>query len=236
MSELWSIRGLSKSRRDTERHFRVCLPHLLMATGDRVALVGESGSGKSTLLSLLALATQPDDAAEFRFGDADIGAAWRNDDIARLEDLRARSIAYLPQRDGLIEFLSVRQNIQCSAQLGRVLPVRDMDRIAAALGLGELLGAMPAALSGGQRQRAAVACALVRRPRTILADEPTAALDGDNAARVIDCLWQLGDSLGCGMIFATHQPEQLAGRGFRILRAQIERSPGGTASTFAEAA
>lgn len=231
-----SARDLHKTRRDSERRFQVRLPRLELAPGARVALIGESGSGKSTLLSLLSLATPPEGAAQFMFCGADIAAAWRAGDQAGLARLRARGLAYLPQRDGLLNFLSVRQNVLCSAELGGALPVRDLDRIMAELGLSEMLDARPATLSGGQRQRAAVACALARRPRAILADEPTAALDGDNARRVVASLCLLGADLGAALVFATHQPHLLAPHGFRTLRADLGHGPDGAFSTFSEAA
>lgn len=229
-----SVRGLMKSRRDSERSFEVWLPALDLPPGARVALLGESGSGKSTLLSLLALATPPDHAEAFTFAGVDIPTAWAARDQASLARLRAGAIAYLPQRDGLMEFLTLRQNILCSAELGGALPLRDMGPITQMLGLGDLLEARPAALSGGQRQRGAVACALARNPRLILADEPTAALDADNAVRVVDALCRLGSDLGTALVFATHQPQVLAPHGFRVWAATVGEGPDGPLSVFGE--
>lgn len=230
---VFSARDLRKTRRDSERQFQVRLPALALAPGARIALLGESGSGKSTILSLLALATPPDQAERFAFCDQDITAAWRRGDQRLLARLRARGLSYLPQRDGLLGFLTLRQNIRCAAELGGVpAPGAEMDRIIASLGLTPLLDAFPAALSGGQRQRGAVACALARRPRAILADEPTAALDAENARRVVEQLCHLGAELGAALVFATHQPQLLAEHGFQTLAARIARGPAGEVSTF----
>lgn len=236
MTAVLSAHGVSKTRRDSERHFQVHLPDLRIAAGENVALIGESGSGKSTLLSMLALATPPDLAESFRFCGMDVSGAWATGDQASLARMRAAAIAYLPQRDGLMEFLTLRQNILCSAELGGALPVPDLLRIAEGLRIADLLDAKPAALSGGQRQRAAVACALARRPQLILADEPTAALDADNARRVVDSLCRMGAELGTALVFATHQPALLAPYGFRVLRADIARTVNGPVSVFGEAA
>ncbi len=197
--------GLHKARFDGDRRFEVSLPELYLKSGDRVALVGPSGSGKSTILALLAMATDPDDGAAFRLVGRDVLQAWRSNDQGLLSLLRAQSATYLPQRDGLLEFLTIRDNILCSAELADALPVHEIDLLVEMLDLGEVLDAMPAGLSGGQRQRAAVACALAQRPALILADEPTAALDAQNASRVMDSLIALADRSGAAIVLATHQ-------------------------------
>lgn len=234
---VYAAQGLGKMRRDSERCFQVRLPALQLAPGARIALLGESGSGKSTILSLLALATPPDEAKGFSFCDQDITAAWRKGDQRLLAQLRARKISYLPQRDGLLGFLTLRQNIRCAAELGgqpAATPETDphMAQIIDNLGLTRLLDALPATLSGGQRQRAAVACALARRPRAVLADEPTAALDAENARRVVEQLCWLAAEQNAALVFATHQPQLLAEYGFQTLTARIARGPDGECSVF----
>ncbi|MGB3313205.1 MAG: ATP-binding cassette domain-containing protein, partial [Albidovulum sp.] len=135
----------------------------------------------------------------------DVSRAWQKNDQALLSMLRARCVTYLPQRDGLLEFLTIRENILCSAELAGALPVNEIDLLITMLDLDEVLDALPAGLSGGQRQRAAVACALAQRPALILADEPTAALDAENASRVMESLIRLADRSGAAIILATHQ-------------------------------
>lgn len=196
------------------RRFTVELPQMRLEPLDRVALVGPSGSGKSTILSLLALATDPDDAVRFEFCGVNALRAWRNDNQIRLAQLRSFLVAYLPQRDGLLEFLSIRDNILCAAELADALPVDDIDLMVDLLGLSGFLDVKPAGLSGGQRQRAAVACALAQRPRLILADEPTAALDAANASRVMDSLVALADRSQAAIVLATHQLDLVRDYGF----------------------
>lgn len=222
------IDGLAKTRRDSERSFTLTLPRLHLAPGDRLALVGASGSGKSTLIGLLALATSPDRAERFDFWASegnrlDAAAAWRSSDERRLTDARARAIAYIPQRDGLMEFLTVAGNIRAAAELAGAGTGLDLAGIVDALGLGTLLSARPARISGGQRQRVAVACALARRPRLILADEPTAALDTENATRVMSSLCRLATEQGAAIVLATHQLALAAEYGFSVLRAESSR-------------
>lgn len=209
---------LRKIRFDDDRRFEVCLPGLSLEAGDRVALVGPSGSGKSTILALLAMATDPDDGDCFELDGHDVLAAWRKNDQNILSRLRAASATYLPQRDGLLEFLTVRENILCSAELAGALPVEDIDLLVQMLDLDEVLDAMPAGLSGGQRQRGAVACALAQRPALILADEPTAALDASNASRVMDSLISLAERAGAAIVLATHQLHLVAEYGFQQIK------------------
>lgn len=235
-----ALSGLVKTRRDSERSFTLEVPSLELHGGDRVALIGASGSGKSTLIAILALATSPDLADRFCLalpGGATIDAlaAWRSRDEARLTEARARSIAYVPQRDGLMEFLSVEQNIRVTARLAGQDDVAGFAEIVDTLGLTRLLAAYPARLSGGQRQRAAVACALARRPRVILADEPTAALDADNAARVMASLCGLAAALDAALVFATHQLQLVADYGFSVLAARQQGDPGAGLTVFAPA-
>jgi putative ABC transport system ATP-binding protein len=233
----WIVRaqGLTKMRRDKERTFTVHVPKLCLGPKSRVALVGESGSGKSTILSMLALATDPDQADHFFVEGFDIISGWTQGvqgGTARLSALRAQSIAYLPQRDGLLEFLTVRQNINCWAEIAGALPVRDIHQIMDSLRLRELLDSHPASLSGGQRQRAAVACALARRPSLILADEPTAALDAVNAQRVMQALCDLGHRIGAALVLATHQVHLVEAFGFTPLVGVISDKEGTHHSVF----
>ena len=234
------IEGLRKTRRDSERSFTLDLPALGLSGGDRLALVGASGSGKSTLISLLALAAAPDRATRFsvRTGDGaplDVAAAWQRGDQRGLTAARARLIAYVPQRDGLMEFLSVEQNIRCAAELAGVAPDGGIERFLAALGLDGLRAAPPSRLSGGQRQRAAVACALARQPRMILADEPTAALDAGNAGRVMESLCTLAHEQDAALVLATHQLHLVAEYGFATFAAHQSGSDGDWRSVFGPA-
>lgn len=233
---LLEARGLQKTRSDSERRVEVKLPHLSLSPCAKVALVGPSGSGKSTILALISLATEPDRQGDtdqaFSIGSYDVLRAWEKEDQGLLSRLRAKAIAFLPQRDGLLEFLTVRQNILCCAELAGALPVATMDDIVTALGLTDFLDSLPSKLSGGQRQRAAVACALGRRPALILADEPTAALDADNADRVIKALCAQAETQGAALILATHQLHLVEQFGFDRVEATTHQDEGCIVSVF----
>ena len=240
MTPVLAMEGVAKTRRDSERAFTLEVPRLRLDAGDRLALVGASGSGKSTLISLLALAADPDAAGRFEVWGLgtqpfDVAGAWRRGDQTGLTQARARLIAYVPQRDGLMEFLTVEQNVRCAAELAGAPQDAGLAEIMAALGLEALRAAPPARLSGGQRQRAAVACALARRPRLILADEPTAALDAENAARVMESLCRLAEAQGAALVFATHQLHLVAEYGFSTLKADVSGERGSWRSVFAAA-
>ncbi|MEE2950487.1 MAG: ATP-binding cassette domain-containing protein [Pseudomonadota bacterium] len=202
------LRDIEKTRRDSERVFTLKVSRLNLYAGDRIGLVGANGSGKSTLIGLLALAGPPDHAKIFQLNEGgraiDVAAAWEKQRETALTSARARLVAYVAQRDGLLDFLTIGENIRLGARLAgeRRDAVRD---VVEALDLSALVKAYPSSLSGGQRQRAAVACALARRPKLILADEPTASLDEANTRQVMDSLCQLASEQGAALIVATHQ-------------------------------
>jgi putative ABC transport system ATP-binding protein len=157
---------------------------LKVGAGEFVALVGESGSGKSTLLNLIAGLDRPD-RGTLRLGDIDLATA--DDDAATLT--RRRDIGFVFQSFHLLPYLTVERNVALPLVLNGVPADEARLRTAqvlATVGLSARAGASPQVLSGGEMQRAAIARALVHRPRLLLADEPTGNLDPDNAARVLD--------------------------------------------------
>jgi len=190
--------------------FDLRVPQLTIARGARVALVGASGCGKSTLLELLALVQRPSGAAEFLFtppasDGADIAALWQAGAGDRLGRLRSRHIGYVPQDGGLLPYLTVGENIELPRRVLRLPPEDAGAALAARLGIADQLAKRPAALSVGQRQRVAIARALVHRPAIVIADEPTAAIDPPNAARIMRLFVELVEALGVTLIVASHQ-------------------------------
>ncbi|MEM6456524.1 MAG: ATP-binding cassette domain-containing protein, partial [Acidobacteriota bacterium] len=172
-----------------------------------VILTGPSGSGKTTLLTLIA-ALRTLRAGELRVLGCDVRRASAQDRI----HLRRR-IGFVFQRHNLLGFLTARQNVELMFQLHPDVPRRDARRRAAAIldrvGLGAHLDRRPAALSGGQQQRVAIARALVCAPRLILADEPTASLDGVSGRRVVDLLVQVARDGGSAVLMVTHDARVL---------------------------
>lgn len=170
--------------------------------GEMVALVGPSGSGKSTLLNCLGL-LEPLDAGKILVGGKEItrfspGKARR---------FRRDTLGYLFQNYALIESASIRQNLDVVIGVGdrfkRAAMRERQERALEAVGLAGRSATQVFTLSGGEQQRVALARLLVKQPAIILADEPTGALDDDNAAMVIEALRSFADA-GSTVVVATH--------------------------------
>jgi putative ABC transport system ATP-binding protein len=224
-----SLRALRKDRAaGREDAYSLRAPALDVRPGDKLLITGPSGAGKSTLLDMIGMILKPDGAESFLFhpqtradrknAPCDVAAAWRSGDRERLA-LWRRSMGYVPQSGGLLPFLSVRENILTPLKLRGTEKgaFAAMDGLADTLGIRHLLPTLPGRLSVGERQRAAIARALAADPALVLADEPTAALDPHNAARVLELFSRMVTDRGVTLIMVTHAPENLRGMGFRRL-------------------
>jgi putative ABC transport system ATP-binding protein len=168
--------------------------------GGSVAITGPSGCGKSTLLGVIGGLAVPT-AGAVRIGGEEVSSLSDR----RRSDLRRSHVGFVYQADNLLPFLTVVENVALQLALdgrstGADRPLELLDR----LGLADQAQRLPDHLSGGQRQRAAVARAVVHRPRVILADEPTGALDAANAAGVVDLLLEVQRDLGATLVMVTH--------------------------------
>ncbi len=175
---------------------------LAIAQGEFCALCGPSGSGKSTLLNILGLLDRPD-AGTVGLG----GAVLDPDDEAALRRLRRDAFGFVFQNFNLIPTLSAVENVEV-ALFHDPAPRKDRRRRAEAMldtvGLGARMAHRPHQLSGGQQQRVAMARALVRAPRIVIADEPTANLDAATALGLMDLMDALRRNTGTSFICSTH--------------------------------
>ena len=187
---------------------------LSLAAGSFTVLMGPSGSGKTTLLTLIGCLRSVQDGSVRLLGHELHGAA-----PDRLTQLR-RQLGFIFQAHNLHESLTARQNVLMGVQVrGDVPDARARQAAARALdlvGLSDRIDYLPANLSGGQKQRVAVARALVGNPALVLADEPTAALDKDSAAGVVDLLQRMGAARGTTTLLVTHDT-RILDRADRIL-------------------
>jgi len=186
---------------------------LAVRAGELVVIAGRSGAGKTTLLTMLGGLDRPT-AGRVLVDGADL--ADPSTDVAAL---RGSRIASIFQTAGLIPVLSAAENVEVPLRIRRVDPVERDRRVAEALrdvGLDEHAQQRPGELSGGQQQRVGIARALVMQPGILLADEPTAQLDSETGAQIMDLIARLVHERGTAAVVATHDPAMLA-RADRVL-------------------
>lgn len=176
---------------------------LLVDSGTLVVLMGRSGSGKTTLLNLVAGLDRPSRGRVLLEG-TDVNAL---DEHART-DLRLRRIGIVFQKFHLIPELTVDENVRLPMTLARRSDAAQRTgRLLAFFGLASQQDAFPATLSGGEAQRAALARALANEPAVVLADEPTANLDDENAENALAALRRVAQELGTAVLVASHDPQ-----------------------------
>jgi putative ABC transport system ATP-binding protein len=209
--------------------FEVHVHDLAIVAGEAVAIVGKSGSGKSTVLDTMAGILRPLRAERFQMGGGgrlvDMAALWADGDREALRAVRARHVGYVLQTGGLAPFLTIAENVALPLWRDGLKNPKRVDRLLTVLGIGHLARRLPREVSVGERQRAAIARSLAGRPNILLADEPTASLDGDLAEEIMATLTTLARSTGTALVLVTHDPDLVLRHGFRLVECRSE--PGG---------
>jgi ABC-type lipoprotein export system ATPase subunit len=215
-SILIDIRGLRKSYRTGAIETPVLRDvSMSFERGSFSAIVGPSGCGKTTLLTLLGALDAADEGNVWIDG-LDLVTATR----AQLTEYRRRSIGFVFQFYNLLPSLTAVENVESSLEFLPLTPsarrTRAMDYLAR-VGLETSAFKFPAQLSGGQQQRVAVARALAREPKLLLADEPTGNLDQETGEHVFECMRDLQREVGVTCVMVTHD-QALAARADSVVR------------------
>jgi putative ABC transport system ATP-binding protein len=187
---------------------------LEIAEGEMVAIMGASGSGKSTLLNILGI-----------LDDYDSGEYWLGDTLIRSlsekksANYRNRFIGFVFQSFNLLPFKTALENVALplyyqgiSRRKRNQIAEQYLERV----GLRDWAAHVPAEMSGGQKQRVAIARALIGKPRLILADEPTGALDSETSRQIMDLMAEINKT-GITVLVVTHDQE-VAARTSRVIR------------------
>jgi putative ABC transport system ATP-binding protein len=175
---------------------------LVIADGDWLAIQGPTGHGKSTLLQILGALDRPT-SGTVRFGDQDLARLRES----QLTDVRAASIGFIFQSFNLIPTLSAQENVETALVPLGVPAAERRERAHRALtdvSLSDRARHLPSELSGGQQQRVAIARALVKKPKVLLADEPTGNLDEGTRDEIITLLDQLWAELSLTLVMVSH--------------------------------
>ena len=179
-----------------------------------VAIMGPSGSGKSTLMSILGCLDAPSDGTYVLEG-RDVSALSRD----QLADLRNRVIGFVFQGFNLLPRATTLDNVALPlvyAGVGKSERLATARQMLERVGLGPYAASFPDQISGGQQQRAAIARALINRPRLILADEPTGNLDTRTSQEIMGLLRQLNADGGITVVLVTHDPD-IAAHAMRLV-------------------
>jgi putative ABC transport system ATP-binding protein len=172
--------------------------------GQVVALLGPSGSGKTTLLNVIGCILEPNNGWISLDGEVVYDGRWLRFDLRKL---RLEKIGFIFQAHNLLPFLNSTDNVAVVLNLAGYTTAEAKKRAVELLDyleVGHRKEAMPANLSGGEAQRVAIARALANRPRIILADEPTAALDSQRAGIVMDLLRKVAEEQEAAILAVTH--------------------------------
>lgn len=202
---LLTLQGISKRYRQGELEVNALSDiNLTVEEGEFAALVGPSGSGKTTLLNIIGGLDSPTQGTT-QLNGTDITTLKES----QLSDFRLFQLGFVFQSYNLVPVLSALENVELVMVLQGKHKNECHERAEHYLelvGLKDVIHRRPSALSGGQQQRVAVARALAAGPRLVLADEPTANLDSENATALLDIMHTLSHEEKTTFIFSTHDP------------------------------
>ena len=194
--------------------------------GEFVVVLGPSGSGKSTLLNMLGGMDQPSDGKLFyvrqtKNGPEEIELTSLNAD--KISDYRREAVGFVFQFFNLIPSLSALENVELSASMSE--NPRDCREMMRLVNLEGREKHFPSQLSGGEQQRVSIARSIVKRPKLLLCDEPTGALDSKNSVEVVKLLVKVKEEMGCPVIAITHNAAmaQVADRVFYMKDGMLEK-------------
>jgi putative ABC transport system ATP-binding protein len=197
--------------------------------GELVAILGPSGSGKTTLLTAIGLINEPTHGKVVIDGAMVADGGWLPG--LDLKRIRREKLGFIFQAHNLIPFLTALENVMIALEINHLTRTEAKKRateLLTALKLEHRLNNFPAALSGGEAQRVAIARALANRPKVILADEPTAALDTENGKNVMVLLKELAVENHSAILVVTHDHRMVEGfdRIFEVRDGVIVRETG----------
>lgn len=165
--------------------------------GDFAILIGQSGAGKSTLLNIICALETPE-LGSIKVAGTNLESLNDN----QLTNFRKRKLGFVFQFYNLIPNLTVKENVELVARMSRAS--YDTDGILRRVGLSKLMDSFPHQLSGGEQQRVAIARAIVKKPKILLCDEPTGALDKENSLEVLSLIQELSRKTNMTTVMATH--------------------------------
>ncbi|GIT87561.1 ABC transporter ATP-binding protein [Roseobacter sp. OBYS 0001] len=228
-----AIDDLTVTLGDAERRFTLQAGQWSIAAGEVIGLTGPSGTGKTLLLELLGMLRAPDRGSYIATpltGTAgtrqEFHSFWRDANaMALCAGARAGFFGFVPQAGGLLPFLTVTENVEITQRIAQRPDESWLKALLGELGLNQIAHLRPGALSIGQRQRVAIARALAHRPFCVIADEPTAALDPENAQAAMGLLIEAARAGGTATLLSSHDYPTLEKFEMRRMGLQITSAP-----------
>ena len=217
MSKLVEIINVSKIYNPGENEVRALDGvSLSIDKGEFVAIIGQSGSGKSTLMNILGCLDTPT-AGIYRLHGMDVSHMSDNEQ----SDVRNMEIGFIFQGFNLIQSLTALENVEFIAELAEN-PMSSKEALAK-VNMSQRENNYPGQMSGGQQQRVSIARAIVKRPKLILADEPTAALDSTTSIEVLQTIEDIVKTQGTTVMMVTHNVEiaKMADRVVKVRNGKI---------------